>query len=97
MSTTNDFQRLCALLQLYQNKLSGTLPAVAPNCPLCSPHQNTTNGFGSALTVQPMRPGYGAPHAALVAWLGLPGREGAHRDAGLRVRSCIPSYYVHFS
>ena len=82
MSTTNVSQRLCASAQLYQNKLSGTLPAVTPNCPLCTPHQNTTNGFGSALTVQPMRPGYGAPHAALVGWSGLPGRGGAHRVAG---------------
>lgn len=46
--------------QVYLNKLTGQLPPVAPNCPLCVRRQNTSDGFGSGVTVQPMRAGYGA-------------------------------------
>ncbi len=47
--------------QVYLNKLTGMLPAVSPNCPLCTRRANTSDGFGSGLTVQPMRAGSGAP------------------------------------
>ena len=45
---------------MYLNKLTGQLPPVTPNCPLCVRRQNTSDGFGSGVTVQPMRAGYGA-------------------------------------
>ena len=54
------------------NKLSGPLPAVTRNCPLCNPRNATdphSSRTGAALTVEPMRDGYGAP-PHLFMWYG---------------------------
>ena len=53
--------------QVYLNKLTGQLPPITANCPLCVRRQNTSDGFGSGLTVQPMRAGYGAHPGGLCA------------------------------
>ena len=51
---------------LYMNKLSGTLPEISPNCPLCDRRLtwrgsfNGDPGSGSGLILEPMRSGFGA-------------------------------------
>ena len=55
-----------SFLYLYQNKLSGQLPAITPNCPLCNSRLTTAGdlnadiGSGSGLVLEPMRAGFGA-------------------------------------
>ena len=52
------------------NNLSGPLPSVTRDCPLCNARNatdpSTGGSSGSALTIAPMRTGYGAPQASHV-------------------------------
>lgn len=54
-----------AFLYLYLNNLTGPLPAITPNCPLCAarlsvPGSGYEPGQGSGLILEPMRAGFGA-------------------------------------
>ena len=55
-----------SFLYLYLNNLSGPLPAITPNCPLCNPRLTLPGSFngdpgrGSGLILEPMRAGFGA-------------------------------------
>ena len=55
-----------SFLYLYQNNLSGPLPAITPNCPLCNPRLTLPGSFngdpgrGSGLILEPMRASFGA-------------------------------------
>ena len=55
-----------SFLYLYMNNLSGPLPAITTNCPLCNRRMtlpgsfNGDPGSGSGLVLEPMRAGFGA-------------------------------------
>ena len=48
--------------QVYLNKMSGRLPRITPNCPLCLPRSSSISGWKGAggLVADPMRAGYGS-------------------------------------
>ena len=48
--------------QVYLNRLSGPLPPITKDCPLCSLRWHDTYGWAAGLVLEPMRPNYGAIH-----------------------------------
>ena len=91
-----------AFLYLYLNNLTGPLPAITPNCPLCAarlsvltdPGTQYDPGKGSGLILEPMRAGFGArscqwPCRSFTGPSPLPGHQ-LDNECQLRLTPCCP-------